>query len=74
VTAWKVTMTPDASDWPEDDLRWPAGFDRGLWREFADETEARGVVNWLADQGWTVTIEPVEGQDDNDQSTADHAR
>lgn len=53
-------MTPDTSDWPEDDLRWDAGFHLGLWSMLRDEDEADRIGKWVADRGWNVNIEPVE--------------
>lgn len=62
MTTWKLTMTPDASDWAEDDLRWVAGYHLGLWSLYQDETEAGRIGKWLADRGWTVTIEQTEDE------------
>lgn len=57
--AWRLAMTPDTSDWADDDLRWTAGYGKGFWLDCAGETEARTVGEWLAGQGWTVTIRPI---------------
>lgn len=60
----RLIMTPDTSEWAEGDLRFAAGYHKGLWQDFADETEAAATGKWLASRGWTVTIrsmgEPME--------------
>ncbi len=60
MTAWKVAMTPDASDWAEDDLRWDAGFHLGLWRGCKDEAEAVTVAGQVTALGWTAEIKQEE--------------
>lgn len=55
----RLTMTPDTSDWAGADLRWAAGYGEGLRKDFADETEAHATGKWLADLGWTVTMEKM---------------
>ena len=60
MTAFKVTMTPDASDWAEDDIRRVAGLDGGLWKRCESEAEAGRVADQVTALGWTAKIEPME--------------
>lgn len=60
MTAFKVTMTPDTSDWAEDDLRREAGFHLGLWRGCKDEDEAKKVAGQVTALGWTAEIKQTE--------------
>lgn len=62
MAAFRLAMTPDTSAWTPGDLRWAAGFGTGLWKDFVDESEAQATGNWLAGQGWTVAIEPMESE------------
>ena len=55
----RLTMTPGTSGWADGDLRWIAGYHKGLWQDFTSEAEAALTGKWLADQGWTVTIRPM---------------
>lgn len=57
--AVRLAMIPDTSGWAKGDLRWKAGYHKGLWQDFTDEAEAERTGKWLAGQGWTVTIRPM---------------
>lgn len=55
----RLIMVPDTSGWPDDDLRWAAGYHKGL-RQDCPDAEAADISEWLTGQGWTVTTEPAK--------------
>jgi hypothetical protein len=61
VSAVRVTLTPDTSNWPKGGPAWDSGIQQGVWREFTDPGEAQEFIA-LAEGlgGWTVEQKHLE--------------
>lgn len=59
VTGYRVTMVPDTSGWGEGDLRWAAGWDRGIRYTTTDPAKAEEYAEIARGFGMTVTVTPV---------------
>jgi hypothetical protein len=52
-------MRPDTSAWANDDLRWAAGWTRGIWLDRPDRGEAEKYAEIARHFGMTATVEPA---------------